>query len=38
MILVDNNIGDSGARMIIEGLKSNSTLIKLNVESDLKNE
>ena len=26
-----NDIGDEGARMISEGLKSNSTLIELNL-------
>ena len=35
-IWTDNEIGDEGARMISEGLKINSTLTKLNLESDEK--
>ena len=35
MIIV-NNIGDSGARMISEGLKCNSTLTKLILVSNEK--
>ncbi len=38
MKLVDNNIGDSGATMIIEVLKSNSTLTTLDMFSDEKEE
>ena len=33
---IDNNIGDSGAKMISEGLKSNSTLIYLSLQCDRK--
>ncbi len=33
---IDNNIGESGARMISEVLKSNSTLTKLNLGGDEK--
>ena len=33
---IDNKIGDSGAKMISEGLKSNSTLTELNLVSDEK--
>ena len=33
-----NNIGDSGAKMIIEELKSNSTLTTLILHSDEKEE
>ena len=29
-----NNIGEEGVRMVSEGLKSNSTLTKLNLEGD----
>ena len=30
-IMKDNNIGNDGVRMICEGLKSNSTLMELNL-------
>ena len=33
---IGNDIGDEGAKMIIEGLKSNSTLIELNLICDYK--
>ena len=36
--IIGNNIGDDGARMISEGLKSNSTLTELNLSSDEKEE
>ena len=32
--IIGNNIGDDGARMISEGLKSNSTLTTLNLSCD----
>ena len=35
---VVNHIGDSGAKMISEGLKRNSTLTKLYLDSDEKEE
>ena len=35
-IWTDNDIGVEGARMISEGLKCNSTLTELNMESDEK--
>ena len=34
LILTDNNIGDSGAIMISESLKTNTTLTMLDLESD----
>ena len=34
MIWTYNNIGDSGARMIIESLKTNTTLTTLNLGCD----
>ena len=34
IIWTDNNIGESGARMISEALKSNRTLIELHLEGD----
>ena len=33
---IGNDIGDSGARMISEGLKNNSTLTKLDLRCDEK--
>ena len=36
MIQIDNKIGDSGVRMMREGLRSNSTLTELNLMSDEK--
>ena len=33
-IWTDNNIGDEGARMISESLKTNSTLTELNLGGD----
>ena len=36
--IIENNLGDDGARMISEGLKSNSTLTELNLSSDDKEE
>ena len=36
IILADNNIGDEGARMISESLKTNTTLTELNLEGDEK--
>ena len=36
--IIGNKIGDEGARMISEGLKSNSTLTYLNLYSDEKEE
>ena len=32
--IIGNNIGDDGARMISEGLKSNNTLTTLNLGCD----
>ena len=37
-VWADNNIGDEGARMISEALKCNSTLTKLWLGSDEKND
>ena len=33
-MLIDDEIGDEGAGIIIEGLKSNSTLTSLNLGSE----
>ena len=37
-IWTDNNIGESGARMISESLKNNTTLTKLDLWGDEKQE
>ena len=33
---IGNNIGDEGAKMMSKGLKTNSSLTKLNLDSDIK--